>query len=418
MTEYKVFNQAKLITSIKPDSDIYYLYENPDGQFELTFGDGILGSALRTGNVISLEWISTEKEAANGAKQFTSPNSIDGNLNYQIITRQPARGGLEKESIQSIKRNAPLTFASQNRAVVPNDYEAVLKEQFSNIETMRVWGGEDNDPPVYGKVFLSIKPKDADVLSSDQKRLIIDHILRVKSVMTISPMIVDPEFLYIVPHVFFKYDSILTPMTANDLENQVIDTIIQYDHTYLRQFNKVFRHSHFLSYIDNTHRAILNSTVRLHLQKRFLPVLNIPNNYEINFSNNFSNACTNIITKSSLFTVKGLANCMFKDLFVDEITGKRLVSIVQLDNGHERVVVRNAGYLTHNQVILTQFMPNAMKEGTIGIEVIPSSNDIVSTNNNLLTLDCLCPRFSITGEVDSIAAGSDFSGKRYSTTRK
>lgn len=410
---FETFTAAKELTSITGDSNIYFLAENPDGLFEVTFGDGIIGRQLENGNRVVVEYLDTDKAVPNGASIFTSAESVEGNSNLTISTVQSATGGAGKESVDSIRYNAPLTFAAQNRAVTPQDFEAIILENFANVASVKAWGGEDNDPPEYGKVFISVKPQTSEVLSTLERAQILEDIIGPKSIVTITPEIIDPQFTYIGLEIFFKYDSTLTGLTQTQLQTAVRSVINNYNTTYLNQFNRVFRHSQVLSVIDDTSEAILNSTARVYVKKRFIPSLISPNQYTLNFSGPLyqSSSRESVITASTLFTVNGL-QCRFKDKLNSD--GSRTVQIVTGEDVNEIVVIADAGRIEGSKIILTNFAPTNFQGSYIEVEALPDSNDIAPTLNNILVIDSA--DLSVIGEVDTIVAGQDFSGINYSTT--
>jgi len=412
-TSSQIFSPIKTLTDIDSNTNGYFLDENPDGLFEISFGDGTIGTALENGNLIRIEYGTTEKTAANGARVFTMVDPINSFTNVSITTAQPARGGAERESIDSIKRNAPLTFASQNRAVTPQDFEAIIRENFTNLDSVKAWGGESNDPPVYGKVFISVKPQNSEILSNQEKTLILEDIIGPKSVVTITPEIIDAEFTYVGLEVFFKYDSSSTSLTQKELESTVVDAIANFNDDNLNQFSRVFRHSSLLSVVDDTSDSILNSTARVYVKKRFVPTLEVPTRYTLNFSSRLyeTDSRESIITSSTTFTVEG-RSCRFKDVLTED--NERIVQIVSGDGVNEVVVNKNAGRIEGPRIIIEDFAPSSFQGGYIEIEALPNSNDIAPTLNNIITIDL--DDLAVLGEVDSIVAGQDFSGTSYNTT--
>ena len=408
----EAYTLAKEITSITSDSSIYFLSENPDGLYELRFGDGVIGKALQNNNLVRIEYISTNKEDANGARVFTTSESVEGNSNLTITTTQPARGGEDKERLNEIRFNAPLSFASQNRAVTPQDFEAVIRENFSNIDTIKAWGGEDNDPPVYGKVFISIKPQNSEILSNQEKDQILNEIVIPKSVVTVQPEIIDPQFTYINLDVFFKYDPTKTTESQGQIESTVRNGIVSYNENNLNSFSSVFRHSLLLSAVDDSSDAVINSTARVYVKKRFVPSLDRAQSYTLDFSANlYTSSKESIITRSSLFTVDG-QTCRFKDKL--QPNGTRIVQLVSGETVNEILVDSNAGRIEGSKIVLDNFAPTNFQGGYIEVEAIPDSNDIPPTRNNILTID---PNdISVIGEVDTIVAGRNFSGINYTTT--
>lgn len=410
-----VFNPVKSLTDVTSTSNIYFLDENPDGLFEISFGDGVIGTALENGNVIQIEYGVTQKTEANGARTFTSVDPISGFSEVSVTTVSAARGGREKESTESVKYTAPLSYASQNRAVVPNDFEAVIRENFANVDSVKVWGGEDNDPPVYGKVFISVLPETGDVLTQDEENQLLTEVIEPKSVITVTPELIDPEFLIITTETFFKYDPSLTNLTKEQLENKAKQAIQQYNQNELGKFDNVFRYSRYLQVIDESDDAILNSFARIYLSKRFVPTLNVPTTYTLNFSVDLyeSFGARPVIYESSTFSVNGTADCRFKDFLNTD--GTRRVSIVTGSGVDEQVIVRNAGFIDKSRIVLESFAPESIDGELINIEAVPASYDIVGTLNNVVTFDCECTRFDIRGEIDTIVSGRDYSGVNYQT---
>lgn len=416
---FTVFESARLLTDITSDSTVYFVHENPDGFYEITFGDGVLGQALANGNVIRVEYIVTQKAAANGAAVFSSVDSIEGLSNITVSTRSPARGGGEKQTIESIKKLAPLTFASQNRAVTARDYETLIQNSFDNVRSVKAWGGEENDVPQYGKVFISINPKTSEILSVSEKEFIIDSIVKPKNVSTIIPEILDPEFLYITFEVFFKYDPSLTNLTKTALESNVTTAIREFDTVELNEFDSVFRYSNFLRAIDRSDDSILNSFARIYISRRFIPVVDQKVTYTLDYSVDLfeSFGTRPVINSSSRFTVEGVQNCRFTDV-PSSTEGVRTVQIVSGNEGNESVVKNNVGTIEGNKIVLTDFVPSDYEGSFVGIEAIPNSYDIAGRFNTILTIDCDCSRYAVEGSIDTIVTGEDNSGSEYRTTSK
>ena len=200
------YTLASNLVDILSTSTVYFLNEGRSGFYEVSFGDNIVGKRPTNGNIIQLEYLNTNLDAANGANVFTLADTIQGNSDVTITTVTRASGGSDKEDIDSVKFNAPLSFVSQNRAVTPDDYKSIIQQNFANIDAIAVWGGEDNDPPDYGKVYISIAPKDAETLSSTDKEFIKSQYLKPKNVVSITPEIVDPAYTYIDLQIFYKYN--------------------------------------------------------------------------------------------------------------------------------------------------------------------------------------------------------------------
>ena len=412
---YAVFKKGKDLTEIFSDSNVYFLTENPEGLYEVRFGDGVLGRQLQNGNFIEIEYIVTQKDEVNGTRLFSIVDPIAGTKNADITVEKPSRGGAERESIDQIKARAPLSYSAQNRAVVPNDYKSIIQENFSNVRSVKVWGGEDNTPPEYGKVFISVLPKDGKIFGEGEKQSLMDNVIRPKSMVTIRPELIDPEFLMVSTETFFKYDPSLTNSTLTELELAVENSIKEFNDQELNSFNNIFRYSRYLNAIDQTDDSILNSFARVYLSKVFRPFLNVKTTYELDFSTYLEKPSdpTPVIYSSSTFTINSKTDCRFKD-FLDT-NGKRKVSIVRGTGNQETVVINKAGVIEGTKIILNGFAPQVVDSEVITITVIPESYDVVSTLNNVISIDTEKSIRNIHGEVDTIVSGRDYSGINYRT---
>lgn len=424
-TTYDIFTLTRNFVDIKSTTKAYFLQEGKDGKYEVYFGDGIVGKSLEAGNVVEFEWLSTNATLANGASSFTLASTIAGNSNVTIDVLYKAAGGGDREDIDSIKFNAPLSYISQNRVVTPEDYKAAIINNYPNIETVSVWGGEENVPPDYGKAYISIKPKNAEALTATEKQFIRDQILKTRNVVSITPELVDPEYTYVKLEVFFKYDPNLTNKTAGELRQTISDVISNYNDTDLKKFDGVFRHSKLSRLIDSADPAILNSTIRVYMQKRFVPEIGTAKKYALTFSSPLyvSNSNEKILSSSS-FTYNGFtqylqdlpqASANGADVHSDE-GGTHLLQIYRLVGDTKQVTIQDAGYLNAAEgvVTITNFNPSAIEGNYITITAMPNSNDIAPKRNQLLQIDMTLS--TITPEVDTIATGGTIAGIGYTTT--
>lgn len=412
----RTFNKAKLITSINKNSRVYYMAENPDDRYEITFGDGILGVALEDGNVIRITYLVTNNVEVNGANVFTLVDSLFTTSTVTIQTVQRAFGGQERESINEIRRNAPLSFASQNRAVTVDDYKAIILENFQNIETIAVWGGEDNDPPFYGNVYISIKPKEGEALFDAEKDTILETIIRPKSIVSMTPILVDPEYTYISLEVFYKYDVSTTPLSKSTLNTAVRTAIQNYDDTYLSKFDGVLRHSNLVRAIDTANDSILSSNARVYMKKRFSPELNLPQRIELQFSGKIHNdPDDHVIYKTTAFTY-GNRQCYLRD--VVSTSGVRRVQVVYGEGSNIVVLADDVGTIDvdRGRITLVDFTVSNFVGDYIEVTVIPDSFDIAPLRNNLLIIDM--NDVSVDGEIDTIVAGQSAAGVSYRTVSR
>ena len=272
-----VYTLATDIVQVSATSKVYFLQETEDGKYEVYFGDNVVGFAPSDGNIIILEYIVTNKAASNGAKSF-SGTSVAGQTNLTISTIVIASGGADAESIQSIKYNAPLDYSSQGRAVTTSDYKTIVPKVYADAKSVQVWGGEDNDPPVYGQVYISIKTTSGAILTQAQKNSIARSLDRY-NIASVRPTIVDPELTKIKLTISFKYDSNTTTKTASDLETLVRTTLSTYNSSDLEKFDGVFRYSKVSRLIDATDPSILSNITTVRITKTIVPTLNATQQY-------------------------------------------------------------------------------------------------------------------------------------------
>jgi hypothetical protein len=415
-TESSSYELAKEITGIDSESEVYFLQESVDGLYEVYFGDGVLGNQPANGSVIELSYIVTNAEEANGATSFSLADTIQGNSDATITLISKASGGSAKEDINSIKFNAPLGYVSQNRAVTPDDYKAIVLNAYPNIDAIAVWGGEDASPPDYGKVFISIKPKDAEALTSIEKEQLIGQYLKPKNVVSITPVIVDPTYTYIYLEVFFKYNPNLTELSADDLGVIVRDAISSYNDNELKRFDGVFRYSNIATQIDNADPSVINSITRVKMKKRFVPTLNTEKKYELKFASRFYTTSSNEkIVSSTEFTYLG-RQCTLRDRQKDD--GTRVLQIVTGTGSAERILNNDVGYITEADGLISidGFNPSAFVGSYIEVTVSPESNDLAPKRNELLNI--LVDECIVEGIVDTMITGGTSAGIDYETTSR
>ena len=414
-TAFDNYTKFESLLNVDSDSKVYYLQENANEYYEIYFGDGVTGNKPTNNNIVTLDYIFTEGSESNGAKTFTIVDNVGGFSNVSITTLAAASGGTEKETNESIRFNAPLTFTSQNRAVTSDDYRAIIQKSFSNISSISCWGGEDNDPPDYGKVFISIKPLVGDNLTQSEKDNITGTILKGKNVVSITPEMVDPTFTYLELDVHFKYNPNLTDRSDVELQSVVRDTISDYNFNELEKFDGVFRHSQLLRAIDNADPSIQNSSVRPYMFMNITPSNNSANNFELKFVEEFYRAGGTTHTISSTPFLLNGETVYFGDA---EISGSndRKVIIYKIVNGVNVTVVNNAGNVDHVKGIITlnNFIPD--DTSSIRITVTPDSLDLAPLRNQLISIDPL--RVTVTPSVDTISVSGSSGTINYSTTSR
>jgi hypothetical protein len=281
-TAFDVYNGAESYLTLDPTTKVYFIQESMDGYYELYFGDGILGKSLITSNVVIVEYISTKASAVNGVKKFTLVDNLSNYSNCVITSTIAATGGIERETIDSIKYQAPKAFSAQGRAVTKEDYiTAIQQNKFGySFDAVNVWGGEENDSPVYGQVFVCMKPTGGYVLTDTQKTRLVTEVIKPISVMTVQPTIVDPDYTYVKLDIDVLYNPKLTTLTAQQIQTAVKTLVQSFGDSTLNTFNSTFMVSELNSIIKNADPSIITNEVSVKLQKKFYPILSVPTSYK------------------------------------------------------------------------------------------------------------------------------------------
>lgn len=424
------YTRATDIAGLTSTSNVYFLQEVEDGKFEVYFGDGILGNAVEDGNIIIMNYVVTNKGAANGASAFSSSAAIDTVNSVNVRTVSSSAGGSEPESIESVKYNAPLDYASQGRCVTTEDYKTYVRQLFANTQAVSVWGGENgsfnsvtgvSDIAEYGKVFISVKSTTGLNLNKIQKSQLVNS-LSPYTVASITPVVVDPESLYIILNCNFKYDSNATTSSKESLETLVSNTISTYNTNYLKVFNSVFRHSQFTSLVDNTDNSILSNITTVSLGSFYTPNTSGSFSFTIQFGNPLfnphsgHNAAGGGIIASTGFYIQDNTNEMFFD---DDGAGNLriyyLVSGVRTYHSEVAGTVNYAtGLISVNPVYITSVSNVDNNVSTaIRLTASPASTDIVGKRNQIIEIDIL--NTTITGGQDTIAVNSSGGSTDYIT---
>ena len=417
------YNKATSITELNGDSKVYFLQEAEDGQYEIYFGDGVIGKKLADGNIISISYVVTNKTEANAATTFSLQGSISGFTDVTITVNSSAQGGAEPESLQSIKTSSANFYASQDRAVTVEDYKSKTKQLYANVQSVSAWGGEDNDVPFYGRVYISILPTSGSNLTESTKSRIITD-LKKYSVASVTPVIVDPEITNIILRSSIKFDQTATTKVADAIKSDVITTITNYNANTLQSFDNMFRHSKMTGLIDDTDESILSNVTTVQLRKSFTPTIGSSQKYSIAFSNALYNPHSGHasdgggILSSSGFKIDGNTTDVF---FLDD-DGNGNVRRYKMDgsarsyaNATQGTIDYSSGLVEINSLNVSNIENIRGAASTvIEITVKPNSNDIVPIRNQVLEIDVA--NSSVTVEADTLVGGSANAGIGYTTT--
>jgi hypothetical protein len=289
-TATATYTKVTDVLDISSTSEVFFLQEERGGNFQIYFGNDVVGKALPDGAIVSVTYLVTAGTEANKANNFvataTVVDSLNNGLSDFIITPvSAASGGADRESVDNIKFSAAARFSTQNRLVTFKDYETYILNNYPNIDSISVWGGEENEPPIYGKVLISMKPKENYYISEAEKRRIIDEIIKPKAIIAVQAEILDPEFLFILVDVEVQYDARKTTNTEAILKERIRNAIINYSNTFLNKFASKIIDSKLETAIDSVDtNAIIGNEIEIKVQKRFEPELNTPQSYNIKFN--------------------------------------------------------------------------------------------------------------------------------------
>jgi hypothetical protein len=285
-TTLQIFELASNYLILNGTSKVYFLQESLTGTYQVYFGDGVLGQKLIDGNIVNISYIVTQGSASYGANNFKLMNTVAGYSNTVVTTVSSATKGSSKESIDSIKFQAPKSYSSQGRAVSKNDYITALQQNTLGIsfDAVNVWGGEENNPPVYGQVFVAIKPSGGYFLTNTQKQRLISEVINPISVLTVTPTIVDPDYTYLQINANVYYDPTQTTLTSAQISSGVKTALQNYGLTNLNTFNSTFNSYAVLTAIQNYDPSIISSEFSLKLQKKFFPLLGNSSNIKLYYN--------------------------------------------------------------------------------------------------------------------------------------
>jgi hypothetical protein len=374
---FETYTNGNDITIANSTTRVYFVKEIDDGLYQLTFGDGVIGKKLDNGNVVHIEYMASNLSAPNGARLFNyTGTTLISNATNNISTSVVATGGAAAEDIESIRFNAPRTYAAQNRAVTPEDYKAVIYSALPNAKSVAVWGGEDNNPPVYGKIFVCVKPVDASKLTTAEKSNLISTILNSKNVVSVQPEIVDADSINIALNVTAYYNDRETTRSADELKTIISNTIFDYDTNELERFESIFKFSKLSRLIDTCEASIISNITTVALRRKLTPRYNVSAQYLINLINPifFSEVPGGSISTTG-FYISGSDELHYLD---DDGGNLRLIKYGSTAN---KVVVNpQIGFINHQGGVIDirNLHITALADVDFEISIKPASNDVVS----------------------------------------
>ena len=390
--EYKV---ADNILGVDGDSKVFFIDEIEDQRYEILLGDGVLGKKIENNSRIEVSYLTTSGPESNGVKTFVftgviqNPNGVSPNAFTTTVTSStPSSGGEEVESVSKIKYTAPKAYGTQDRAVTAQDYEAIVRKVYPATSDIIIFGGEDQDPPEYGKVFIVLKPNDASYLTSLTKSQIISD-LKKYVVASVEPRIVDPSILYVEMTSKIYYNSGVTDQTPSNIRDKVISSIQTYiDTSDTEKFNGKFRYSKFVGVIDDADISINSNLTSLTMRKDFYPQLNSTFYYEVCFQNAFDEDCDDPVLSSTGFRVTEYPNF---DVYVEDRDKKIVLYRLDTVTGEKVVLDSDIGDIDYVKGELKMYALTIIRgsffDNRISLRVKPLSNDIKAMREVYLDVD-------------------------------
>lgn len=375
------FSRAQSLFNLDETSTIYFLQGCENDSYEIIFGDNTTGRTPLNNSIITLEYRISNGQLPNGCNVFVPDTTIDGESNIHISVNTAARGGSVSESIDSIKYNAPRHFTTQERAVTTEDYENILKQNFPEINTVSAYGGENLNPPQFGKVFIAVDLTEVDGVP-DAKKDDYYRFIKPRSPVSIDPVFVNPEYMYIGINSTVKYNINTTKLTVDDIKTLVTSSIINYAQINLNNFNRVFRYSKATRFIDDAQISIISNETNVRCIKIIVPEVEKYSNYDINFQIELDRTLSvsngGYTIQSSRFTYNNQKVTLQDD-------GLGTINIVDVATNQ---VITNIGTVdyTAGLVQISNFKINAFENNGIKIYAVPKNKDIQTTNNVILNI--------------------------------
>lgn len=374
------FKQATNLVQIYSDTDVYFLQAVDDDKYEVQFGDGVLGKALVDGNIVIVDYLVCNGDETNGASSF-SIDTMNVGVTYDSVsltTTSNSLGGRYAEDIESIKFNAPKTYQSQNRCVIDKDYERIILTENAYLESVVAYGGEKADPPVFGKVYVAIKPFGELFTTQDNKNKIKRSILE-RTPLGIDPVIIDATYTYIIPDITTYYDATKTTLSASEIRALILTAISNYADNNLGRFGNRFRYSNFVRELDNIlPNVILNNDAKYTLQKRVAANTQVAEKLELKFNNKIVPGSLN----STTFQYSS-----YNAYLEDDTEGN--VNIYRINENQQRINIKvNAGTVDYDTgtIVVESFAPSSYSGNFIKFDVQLDRLDAIPKQEQIILL--------------------------------
>lgn len=389
------FTLATNITQVFSTSPVYFIEEAFGGKYEIIFGSGSLGRNVKNGNVVIVDYLVCNGDTTNGATTFSVDDLSGITIPYtsaSLTTVSNSTGGRNQESIESIKFNAPRNYQTQNRAVIDNDYQRILLAENPDLQSVVAFGGEQANPPVFGKVYISVKPFNEEFITSTKKQQLRDSIID-RTPLAIDPIFIDADYTYVLPTIETYYNKSLTTVSEGEIEQAVLNTITSFSENNLERFGNRLRYSRFVRALDNiTTGSILNNDASLKLQKRIVPNTQRAEKIEVFFNNEIRTSSL----ETTSFTFQGFT------CFLDD-DGLGNVRIYRFNQDRQKIILNStAGTIDYSEgsVTVENFAPTAYTGIELKITITPDRLDLTPVREQILIMDARDANVSLVGETE------------------
>jgi len=421
----EVYNQYDTLLNVGKDSRIFLIQEVADTKYEIRFGDNVIGKKPSNGSKIEISYIVTNGSSGNGATNFTFSGRLKDNNLFDIttgisllLTQSKSENGDDIEPIDSIKYFAPKVYASQYRAVTSNDYKSLIPYVYPNVESVNSYGGDELDPPEYGKVFISIKPRNGTFLSQITKQNILSTIKKY-SIAGIKPEIVDLSYLYVEldTSVYYNVNQLSNPEIV---KTKVIDTLTAYSNSKdVNSFGGRFKYSKVVGLVDDCDKSITSNITKVIMRRDLNPELNTLATYELCFGNQIHVRTGGYSVKSTGFFINGVSDVVYMadaSLPTDKTSG--IIFFFKLENNLPVIIKNNAGTINYKkgEILLdvVNITSSVLVNGFVEVQAIPESNDIIGLQDLYLQLDVQKSVVNIIEDV--VSSGENSSATQYVVT--
>jgi hypothetical protein len=346
------WNYSDSALGVAGDDTSFFVEESSTGQYQVVFGDNIIGKQLSVGNVVYVDYIATHGVDGNYAKSFTILPTLTGSTEQKAIaTLSNSYGGSPRETLDGIRYNAPRFNATKNRAVTAQDYKALISARFPNVNSISVWGGEDNDPPIYGKVFVCLEPAAGSIITQEDKNLITEEVLGPRSVVSIQTEFADPEYTYIGLNTTVKYDAKTTSTTSMQMSSAIKTNIQSFFSTSLSKLRKNFYYSQMTGKIFEVSPAIISASSGIRLHKRWTGLESTTRDIDISGNFNAEIRPGTLRSSNATFTIGGVN---YESYLVDDSVGKIVLKSISDDS----IITSNFGTINYTTGVV--YIPSAL----------------------------------------------------------